>query len=160
MENQPLGVPENRSSVIIVKFKLNEKIVTENQQINNAKVGEHIVLKNFSFLPGRHYLTQESKPELENLLNTMVENPALSIEIQGHICCEFIGKDALDHDTQTNNLSESRAKYIYDYLVKNKISPERLSYKGFGSAKPLIYPEKTEEDQNKNRRVEIMILQK
>lgn len=158
--NQFVGIPLNRRSEIIFKFKNKVEVFKQNQQIENANVGEKIVLKNFNFLPGRHYLTSKSQPELENLLKIMLENPKLQIEIQGHICCEFEGKDGIDHDTQTNNLSENRAKYIYEYLVRNNISEERLKYKGFGSSRPLVYPELSEEDQNQNRRVEILILQK
>lgn len=154
------GVPENRRSEIIVIY--HEKLIkkTENKIITDVEVGDKIVLKNFNFLPGRHYLTPESQPELEKLLSALSENPRLKIEIQGHICCEIGGKDGMDKDTYTNNLSVNRAKYIYDYLIKNNIASDRLSYKGLGSSKPLIYPERTENDQNQNRRVEIVILQK
>ncbi len=154
------GVPENRRSEIIVIYheKLFKK--TENKIITDVEVGDKIVLKNFNFLPGRHYLTLESQPELEKLLSALSENPRLKIEIQGHICCEIGGKDGMDNDTYTNNLSVNRAKYIYDYLIKNNIATDRLSYKGLGSIKPLIFPERTENDQNQNRRVEILILQK
>lgn len=152
------GVPQNRRADIIVFTKdLNN---TSPQKITDLKVGEKIILKNMNFLPGRHYLTPESQPELENLLNTLSENPQLKIEIQGHICCETGGNDGMDKDTYTNNLSVNRAKYIYDYLIKNQIDATRLSYKGLGSAKPLIYPEITEKDQNQNRRVEIIVTQK
>lgn len=152
------GVSQNRRTDIIVFTKEINK--TSPQKITDLKVGEKIILKNLNFLPGRHYLTTESQPELENLLNTLSENPQLKIEIQGHICCETGGKDGMDKDTYTNNLSVNRAKYIYDYLIKNQIDATRLSYKGLGSAKPLIYPEITEYDQNQNRRVEIILIQK
>jgi len=158
--NQPLGIPENRKVEIIVQFKAKLIEQTKSVQLSEAKEGEHVILKNFNFQPGRHFLTRASQPELEILLTSLAENPTLKIEIQGHICCEYTGKDGLDQDTYSNDLSVNRAKYIYDYLVKNNISPERLQYKGFGSTKPLIFPEKTLEDQNKNRRVEIVIIKR
>ena len=165
LENQPNGILQNRKSLIICKFKENSEneIKGKNvlgKQLNDVKVGENIVLKNFNFLPGRHYLTAKSQPELEILLFTLAENPKLKIEIQGHICCEYNDNDGYDQDTYTRNLSVNRAKYIYDFLIKNNIKSDRLSYKGFGSAKPLVYPEITEDDQNKNRRVEIVIIEK
>ncbi len=160
LTNQPKGIPENRKVEIVALFKSKVAEKVKPVQLSQAKEGDHIILKNFNFLPGRHYLTPTSQPELEILLNSLAENPTVKIEIQGHICCEFIGKDGLDHDTQTNDLSVNRAKYIYDYLIKNGIAAERFQYKGFGSSKPLIYPEKTTEDQDKNRRVEIVIMKK
>ncbi len=154
------GISENRRSEIIVFYKDKSANNHDYKSIKELKIGDKIVLKNLNFLPGRHFLTPESQPELEKLLNTLSENTELKIEIQGHICCEINGKDGMDKDTYTNNLSVNRAKYIYDYLIKNNIATDRLSYKGLGSSKPLIYPEKTESDQNQNRRVEIVILQK
>ncbi len=158
--DQPLGVPENRRVEIVVQIKPISVQQTSPVHISQAEVGDHIVMKNFNFQPGRHFLTAASQPELEVLLNSMAENPTLQIEIQGHICCEYTGKDGLDQDSYTNDLSVNRAKYIYAYLIKNGIATERLQYKGFGSEKPLIFPEKTIDDQNKNRRVEIVIIKK
>ncbi|NVN95399.1 MAG: OmpA family protein [Bacteroidetes bacterium] len=163
---QPQGIKENRRVEIILNYntrdirKHNSAEKTTTVEISKAKNGEHIIMKNFNFLPARHYLTAVSQPELEVLLNTLVENPNLEIEIQGHICCEYKGNDGFDKDTYTNNLSVNRAKYIYDYLIKNGISSDRLQYKGLGSSKPLIYPENSIDDEDKNRRVEIVIVKK
>lgn len=162
--NKPSGIPENRRVEIIFQYnsnpKSNSKSNSKSIEISKVKEGEHIILKKLNFQPGRHFLTSASQPEIEKLLNTLIENPELEIEIQGHICCEFVGKDGLDKDTYTWDLSVQRAKYIYDFLIKNGIAVERLQYKGFGSLKPLVYPEKTTEDENSNRRVEIVIVKK
>ena len=64
----------------------------------------------------------------------------------------------MDNDTQTMNLSENRAKLIYDFLVREGIDGNRLQYKGYGSSRPKIYPETTDEDKQANRRVEIKVL--
>lgn len=132
-----------------------EKDISE--RISELKKGDKIVLEKIEFLPGRHFLMDYSQPELTNLLRTLKKYPNLKIEIQGHICCDHEGDDGYDFDTQTNDLSKNRAKYIYDFLIENGISKKRLSYKGFGSKKPLV-EEITEADQQKNRRVEIEIV--
>lgn len=128
-------------------------------EITSLEVGESIALENMEFIPGRHFLKEYSKPTLVELLEIMKDKPNLKIEIQGHICCDHSGDDGLDWDTQTRNLSKNRAKHIYEYLIEEGISKKRLSYKGFGSKKPLV-EEITEADQQKNRRVEIMIVAK
>lgn len=120
----------------------------------------NIVLEGVGFIPGRHYPLPESRPQLERLLNTMKRYPDLRIEIQGFICCEYDQFDGLDIDTQTMNLSENRAKFIYDFLIREGIDADRLQYKGYGSSKPKVMPENTPEDQQANRRVEIKILDK
>ena len=129
------------------------------EKISSLKVGESIALKGMEFIPGRHFLQEYSKATLNELLEIMKTKPNLKIEVQGHICCDYSGDDGLDWDTQTKNLSENRAKHIYEYLVQEGILAKRLKYKGFGSSKPLV-EEITKADQQRNRRVEIMILEK
>jgi outer membrane protein OmpA-like peptidoglycan-associated protein len=129
------------------------------EKINSLEVGESIALKGMEFIPGRHILQEYSKATLVELLSIMKTKSNLKIEIQGHICCDYSGNDGLDWDTQTKNLSENRAKHVYEYLIQEGISTKRLKYKGFGSSKPLV-EEITKADQQRNRRVEIMILAK
>jgi outer membrane protein OmpA-like peptidoglycan-associated protein len=91
----------------------------------------------------------------------MKKNPTLEIAVEGHICCNKDSTDGLDIGTRTLNLSVNRAKEICNYLWQNGIASNRLQYKGFAHQNPLVpYPEKTEEERTKNRRVEIKILKK
>lgn len=124
-----------------------------------TKAGSTLVLPNMNFVPGRHFLLQESYPILRELLKVMQDNPNLQIEIHGHICC-LSGGDGPDNDLGTNNLSVERAKAIYDYLVKAGIPPARMSYQGFGSSRKLFPAERTPMEMSKNRRVEIKIVSK
>lgn len=128
--------------------------------ISKLKKNETIRLENMLFLPGRHVLRQESTIELLKLHKIMADNPTLKIAIEGHICCMLNSTDGYDYDTEEYKLSENRAKTIYEYLIYKGISKDRMTYKGFGMTKPLISPEVTEDDQNKNRRVEIRIISK
>ena len=80
------------------------------------------------------------------------------IEIQGHICCSPPNKDGYDFDSKNNNLSINRAKAVYEHLIENNINSTRMSYVGMKARFPLVLPERTEADKNKNRRVEIKIL--
>lgn len=146
-----------------LKPLLNELIETKSislkNQILNLAIGQTLAISDLNFIPGRHLLLPESEPILNELLKILKDNPTLNIEIQGHICCMPLNSDGLDKDTRTMNLSVNRAKYIYNYLLEHDISPYQLSFKGFGASKPLV-TEITEEDRIKNRRVEIMIIDK
>ena len=123
-----------------------------NNQISNAKVGDKLILKNLYFYNRSGILRPESKPVVEELLAIMRANPKLKIEIQGHICCQ-LGTD--EEDT-----AKTRAITVYNYLIDNRINKSRLSYTSFGSSKPIHpIPEKTEEERNANRRVEIQIIE-
>ena len=124
------------------------------------KAGTNIILHNLNFIGGRHILLPQSQPVLEELLEGLKINPTIEIEIQGHICCAPGKEDGLDIDTHTYDLSFTRAREIYIYLMRHGISPSRLSYKGFGHSMPLVYPEDTESKRITNRRVEIRIIHK
>ena len=137
-----------------------EQTLTEKIKDTTTKTGTNIILKNMNFYGGRHILLPQSVPTLTELLNVLKENPTLEIEIQGHICCTPGPEDGLDIDTNTPNLSVNRARAIYDHLISHGISPQRLSYRGFGHRRPLVYPEDTEERRTTNRRVEIRIIKK
>ena len=128
-------------------FELNVEFM---QQVDAAKPGEKLKLENLNFQLNTFAIVNESRGKLYELLIVMQQNPELSIDIQGHLCC--MPTDRLD-------LSTKRAKAIYNFLINNEIYPGRLSYKGFGSSEPIYaIPEKNEQERAANRRVEILIV--
>jgi outer membrane protein OmpA-like peptidoglycan-associated protein len=131
-----------------------------------TKIGEldsnsTIIIPNLNFYKGMHKLMPTSNNSLVMLYKILRENPTYKIELDGHICCqpEWDPSDAMDFETGDQNLSLNRAKAVYDYLIRNGIDANRLSYKGFGSRVHLV-PEITEDDELKNRRVEIRLISK
>jgi outer membrane protein OmpA-like peptidoglycan-associated protein len=112
-------------------------------------------LKNIFFVGGQPIILESSLPELNNLLKLLIDNKTLRIQIEGHICC--VGPvEGVDD----NNLSVFRAKAVYDYLTSKGIDAHRLTFVGLGNRNPVSREENTEEDREKNRRVEIRILNK
>jgi outer membrane protein OmpA-like peptidoglycan-associated protein/tetratricopeptide (TPR) repeat protein len=121
-----------------------------NMPLTPIKVGEKVVLKNIFFETGSFQLKNESKIELQKLKSFLMTNTAVSIEISGHT--DNVG------DKKSNQiLSENRAKAVYEYLITNEISKERLSFKGFGDSMP-IDDNNTDKGRANNRRTEFMIL--
>jgi outer membrane protein OmpA-like peptidoglycan-associated protein len=122
---------------------------------------ETVQLQNIQFYGGRDMLLPESFAELKLLLDVMQKSDSLEIEIQGHICCMPAGQsDGMNMATGKMQLSYDRAVAIRDYLVRNGIVESRLKVVGKGGSSPLVYPEMTESDRTRNRRVEIKILKK
>ncbi len=166
-ETDRAGKAEDRKVLIITGHDMKD--------ISQLNTNETLVLDNIYFLPGSHHVTEESKPELDKLYEIMKSHPSLMISIEGHICCETEEQirfknsalaegghflDGFDFETKKAMLSSNRAKEIYDYLLAKGIDRGRLSFAGFGATKKIVVDEKTEADQNKNRRVEIRILRK
>ena len=119
----------------------------------------NFILQDLNFKPGRHVLVRESIPILKKLLKVLQDHPQLNIDIIGHVCCVDDGRpDGYDLDTKTHDLSVRRAHNIFNYLIINGIEKNRLTYDGKGFQEPLFFPELSEEHQQKNRRVEIRIV--
>lgn len=83
---------------------------------------------------------------LGHLYELAMQDPSLYSHVRGHVCCG-----------PSYRLSKKRAKQVYKYLKRLGIPKERLSYKGYSDTAPLIFPEKTEEDEAKNRRVDFIL---
>ncbi|MDV6170075.1 OmpA family protein [Flavobacterium sp. DG1-102-2] len=121
------------------------------KQVTNAKKGDKIRIKGMNFYNNMDVMLPSSLPALDDLLQVLKDMPTLRIDIQGHVCCE----------PEKQNISLKRAVVVYNYLIKNGIDKERLSYKGFGTSNPIYpIPEKNEDQKIANRRVEIEIVDK
>lgn len=104
----------------------------------NPKVGAVIVLNKITFEMGSSNLSLKAKKELDIIVLKLKKNKTLDFEIKGHVCCTSSKfTDAIDNETQKNNLSENRAKNVFNYFRSKGISPYRMSYKGCGNQFPL-----------------------
>ncbi|RZJ69789.1 OmpA family protein [Flavobacterium sp.] len=123
------------------------------KKIETAKIGDKVRLPGLNFYNMSDVVVPNSRPVLDKLLAILNDNPNLKVEIQGHICCQT------DKEKDYSYVSTQRAKAVYDFLVKNGVKSNRLSYKGFGVSSPLRpIPEKNEKEQDENRRVEVEII--
>ena len=143
------------NEVVVDEIRDKEEKIEEKKDLSNqvatAKVGDKLILKNLYFYNRSGIFVPESRPVLEELLKIMLSNPNLKIEIQGHICCQ--------KGTDVEDTAKVRALAVYNYLIQNGIAKNRLSYKSFGSTRPIhTIPENNEDERNENRRVEIQIV--
>jgi len=114
--------------------------------------GVSIELKNIFFDVDKFDLKPESKAECEKLVSFLKSNPKLKIEISGHT-------DSDGNKKANQVLSQNRAKAVQDYVVTAGIEAARLTFKGYGDAKPKV-PNTSAENKAKNRRTEIKIIGK
>lgn len=154
---------ENRRVTLIYEEILPQKEVekplpksdapTFKEQIKTAKKGDAIRLEHINFLNHSAKIVPNSEPVLLELLCVMEENPTLKIEIQGHICC--------DTENKYGYISEARARAVYTFLLRNKVNRKRISFKGYGATRPIYpIPEQNSQQEDANRRVEILILER
>lgn len=118
---------------------------------SNLLVGDKIVLDKILFRTGYSYVLKESIPVLEKLARILREKNKVYFTIQGHVCCTANARDAIDRGTGRRNLSLARARYIYEYLMKNGVARKRMKYVGLKHKYPLGG------DPKFDRRVEIEI---
>ena len=119
-------------------------------QLVSTEVDVPIVLNNVFFESGSAELEKKSEYELDRLYRFLMDNPHVDIEIRGHT-------DDVGSELDNQELSEYRAKAIYDYLAAKSIAKERLNFKGFGESLPVA-DNTNEAGRMKNRRTEFLIV--
>ena len=112
--------------------------------------GSSMVLDNIFFDFDQSGLQPASFAELNRLSMFLKEYQEVTIQISGHT-------DNMGSVDYNLDLSTRRAKAVFNYLVESGISPDRLSYKGYGSERPVTTND-TERGRAKNRRTEITVL--
>ena len=141
-EQPTLGIADRK---VVVYFSQ-----TLSAKIKKLKIGDQLTLMGLNFEPGTEEYLPGMQSIIEDLFNVMRDIPSLRISIEGHICC-----DAYDE----TDLSTRRAKTLYLDLIRRGIDSKRLAFKGLGSTQPKWpLPEKNEQEQSENRRVELRIL--
>jgi outer membrane protein OmpA-like peptidoglycan-associated protein len=94
-------------------------------------------------------LTEESKLELERMLEELKRRTAPDILVIGHT-------DRVGQDEENDQLSRLRAERVKADLVSQGIPDERIRASGRGEREPLI-PTDDGVDEPRNRRVEINV---
>ncbi|HIP37650.1 MAG TPA: OmpA family protein [Crocinitomix sp.] len=116
-------------------------------------VGYQIVLYNVKFGPNKtSFANISNHPDIVNLKKALDADQNLKIEIGGYT-------DNSGSYAKNVNLSKQRAKFVYDHLIASGYSADRISYAGYGPAKP-IYSNRYKSTRAGNRRIEVKILQK
>ena len=109
------------------------------------------ILENMFFASNETTILPQSEPSLKELYEMLRDNPGVRIRITGHT--DWVGTD---EDNQ--KLSEGRAASVKQSMVDRGIDPARIETEGKGESMPIATNE-TEKGRQRNRRVEITILE-
>jgi len=118
--------------------------------LNPIETGISTRLNNIFFDLDKYEIKKKSTTELNRIIAFLEQNPTIGIIIEGHT--DNSGESGYNLD-----LSEKRAKAVYDYLVSNGGESERLSFKGYGQEKPIAAND-SENNRQLNRRIEFRIV--
>jgi peptidoglycan-associated lipoprotein len=94
-------------------------------------IDKPIELPNILYDFGKWDLRPESMVSLDKLIETLLDNPNVTIELMSHT-------DSRDTEEYNQELSQRRAQVVVQYLIEKGIAPERLSPKGYGESTPKV----------------------
>jgi len=94
-------------------------------------IDKPIELPNIFYDFGKWDLRPESMVSLDKLVETLNDNPSVTIELMSHT-------DSRDTEEYNLDLSQKRAQSVVDYLIARGIDRERLTARGYGEASPKV----------------------
>jgi len=110
------------------------------------------VLENVRFERDKATILPASHTSLDELVLILKKNPTYVLEISGHTSDKG--------DARENHfLSQRRAKAVCDYLIASGISDKRLTYRGYGQARPIAL-NNSAENRAKNERIQVLLTNK
>ena len=116
-----MGIPESRDFDVTLVM---------------APIEHPIELPNILYDLAKWDLRPESMVALDDLVETLEDNPNITIELMSHT-------DVRPFRTMTNlELSQNRAQSVVDYLITKGILGDRLKARGYGPEVPRVIDEK------------------
>jgi len=100
-----------------------------------ASTTQVIELPNIFYDFAKWDLRPESMVSLDNLVETLNDNPNVTIELMSHT-------DSRGTPADNQELSQKRAQSVVDYLISKGIASDRLQAKGYGESQPKVVDDK------------------
>jgi peptidoglycan-associated lipoprotein len=116
-----------------------EKVTTKGQEKSRdfmvtillTPIDKPIELSNIFYDFDKWDLRPESMVTLDKLVETLNDNPNVTIELMSHT-------DSRNTEEYNLTLSQKRAQSVVDYLISKGIELDRLTAKGYGKSKPKV----------------------
>lgn len=110
-----------------------------------------IVFEAMRFRSNSAKLSASVKPKLDYIVRFLDTYPMFKLEVEGHT-------DSDGRDESNLRLSKERAASIADYILrKGEFDTDRISHRGYGETRPIV-PNDTDENKERNRRVEFKLV--
>lgn len=147
-------VPEPEPQSEVLEYEIKECYSFE-EMYSFLKLGvdvsdKRICVFDMKFQYASAKLMRSSEQYLDNVVSMMNAFPEMKISINGHT-------DNIGSESSNRQLSEQRARSVFNYLLKRGIAADRMSCHGYGMSYPIDSND-TEEGRARNRRVEIEVI--
>ncbi len=137
--------PQNQLTKPLTEIRLSTSLVLSKIVRNKA-----IVVDNIFYDYDKSDIRPDAALELDKLVQTLVDNPRITIELSSHT-------DARGKDSYNQDLSQRRAQSAVDYIISKGIASSRIAARGYGETQPVVRNAKTEEEHQRNRRTEFKV---
>jgi outer membrane protein OmpA-like peptidoglycan-associated protein len=128
-----------------------EAEIIKNAVVVNNKTYDAINVENILFDFDESTIKAESYATLHKVYNLMKAKRDIKIVINAHT-------DAKGAANYNNKLSEGRALAVYNHLINEGISKDRLTYESYGENQPIKNCDTCSDEENaQNRRVEFVL---
>ena len=135
---------------------IQDSVLVRNIYLEQIQVGKTYKLDNIYYDFDKWDIREDAKPELNNLIKILKDNPTIKIELHSHT-------DSRGTKAYNLKLSDKRAKAAIAYLIESGIDSNRLTAIGYGEEKLLNSCSDnvkcTEEQHQENRRTEFKIIE-
>jgi outer membrane protein OmpA-like peptidoglycan-associated protein len=122
----------------------------ENLQLRQTESGVVVTLGDVLFESGQTQLREEAHSSLVEVVDLLQSEPDKKIRIEGHT-------DSTGEAATNLEISEKRANTVLDALVALGVDSARVTAAGLGEDFPIASNE-TEEGRDRNRRVDVILL--
>ena len=127
---------------------------------DDSTIIERISFENIYFVPDMAMVEFNSLSYIDKLAGVLRAYNHEKFEIRGHVNCPLSLSADTAYMKKMDKLSEARAKEVYQQLIRRGIPAENLSYLGM-SNREMVYPNaRTQDEQRKNMRVEVVVRRK
>ena len=114
------------------------------------RVASKIEFASLEFENGKAEILPNMEGDLKKVVDFLIDHPSFKLNVSGHT-------DSSGDALLNLSLSQRRAQAIKTWIVDGGVNADRIGAVGYGSQRPIVVEEKTEEDRALNRRVEFEI---
>jgi OmpA-OmpF porin, OOP family len=115
-------------------------------------VPKRFVFDDLKFETGSTQLTENGERTVDSLVAVLKSYPSVKVSLEGHT-------DTTGDAAANKTLSEQRADTVKRMLVEGGVAPDRVQAAGYGQERPVA-DNNTEAGRAKNRRLELVVLQR